>query len=290
MVLLAVIFALFGAGANALGTLLQKLSSSEPDPKQLFSKKFIKTMVTHKLWLGGVACDFVGYLFQATALYIGSLVVVEPILTFDLVILFLIAHYRFKAKAGTNGWIGVLLVCVGLAAFLAATDPSGGHEVTDDLRFTGAILFVAAVVVAAAAAMRKVASDKNRVVAGALATGLNFSLSAIFTKMAMSDLSRGVSHMFLNWPFWAVVISAATGLIIMQSTYASGSLKLSQPIITIIGPVCSVFFGVYLFDTQVRDSWPFLLIESVSAIVIMVGIVLLAGSKSVTGFQGNERL
>lgn len=290
MIFVAAVAAILGAGSNALATLMQKLSSGDPDPSQLFSSKFIKTMVTHKLWLGGVAFDFIGFLLQATALYIGSLVIVEPILTVDLVILFLIAHYRFKARAGQRDWIGVLLVCVGLAVFLATTDPSGGQTVTGGWRFTMAILIVAAIVIAAAAVMRKVASDKSRLIAGALATGFNFSLSAILTKLAMGDLSHGFLVMLSDWPIWAMIASAASALIIMQSTYASGSLKLSQPIITIVGPVCSVLFGIFLFGTSIRYDWPYLFAECVGAVTMAVGIVMLTGSKAVSGFQGNERL
>ncbi len=290
MIWLAAIVALFGAGANALGTLLQKLSASDPDPSQLFSRKFIKAMVTHKLWLGGVAFDFLGFLLQATALYVGSLVVVEPILTVDLVILFLIAHYRFGAKAGSNGWAGVLLVCVGLAAFLIATNPSGGKTAPGDWSFFGAILFVAAVVFSAALLMKTLKSDKTRIITGALATGLNFSLAAIFTKLAMTDLSHGVGTMLADWPIYALIGAAASAVVIMQSTYASGSLKLSQPIIAIVGPVCSVFFGVFLFSTYVRTGWPYLLAESASAAVIITGVILLAGSKSISSFTGSDRL
>lgn len=290
MIWLAVIVALIGAGCNALATVFQKLSSGDPAPRELFSRKFITTMLRHKLWLAGVGLDFLGYIFQAAALYIGSLVIVEPILTVDLAILFLIIRFRYGARAGSRGWLGVVLVCAGISTFLMVTDPSGGDKAASDWRFALAILFVVLVVLAAAAYMQRAKADKHRIIAGAIATGLNFSLTAIFTKLAMADLSRGVLAMLAGWPFWAMIVSAASALIVMQATYASGSLKLSQPIITIVGPVCSVIFGVYLFGTSVRTSWPFLLAASVSAIVIMAGIVLLTGTKSVTKFQGNELL
>lgn len=290
MIWLAVILALFGAGANALGTVLQKLSAEGPDPAQLFSRKFIRTMVTHRLWLGGVACDSLGFLFQAGALYVGSLVVVEPVLTIDLVILFLIAHFYFRAKAGRSGWAGALLVSGGLAGFLLATDPRGGHNAASGWWIVIAVAIIAAIVLLAAIAMLRVKSDKTRVIVGAFATGLNFSLSAIFTKLAMSDLSHGLVAMLTGWPVYAMIVSAATALVIMQSTYASGSLKLSQPIITIAGPLSSVIIGVVLFDTSLRTGWLALGFAAVSVLAIVAGILLLAGSRTIIGFHGNKSL
>lgn len=290
MLWLTAAISVFGAFANAFATILQKLSSNDSKSDQLFSSKFIKKMVTHKLWIAGVSLDCIGFLFQATALYIGTIVVVEPVLTVDTVIVFMVAHFGFKARTGRQGWLGVALVSLGISAFLIAANPHGGNNAASNGRSAIAIIFVTVVVAAVVVIMRKTSSDKSRVVAGAIATGLNFSLSAILTKMTVSDLSHGFAVMVLDWPLWAMIISAVSAVVIMQSTYTSGSLKLSQPIIAIVGPICSVAFGIFLFQTHVRSNWPYLFIEIISAFAIMIGIVFLTGSKAVSSFEGDERL
>jgi drug/metabolite transporter (DMT)-like permease len=290
MLWLASLAALLGAGANAVGSVMQKRSAGEPEPGELFGRDFIKATVTHKLWLGGVSFDFLGFLLQALALYYGSLVVVEPLMTVDLIILLVIIYFRYKVPTGSREWGGALAICLGLSALLVTAAPSGANLHGVGLGFAIVAAIVAIVVTLAALEMRRPGGKRWRTAVGALATGVNFSLTAALTKLTMADLSHGVLVMLASWPLYAMLASAATALVMMQTTYASGSLKLSQPIITIVGPSTSVLIGVLIFGTSLRHNPPALAIEAASGLVIALGITMLASSRSVTSFEGNEIL
>lgn len=281
MLFIAIIAALLGAASNALGSVLQHRSSGGLDPGKLLSRDFIKAMVTHRMWLLGTALDILGFLFQAVALYFGTLPLVEPILTVDLIFLFLILYFRYHLRTERREWIGVAIICVGLAALLSTANPTESNTQFHALRW----IIVAAAVMAtwmfAAAMMSRPKLVNVRTITGAFATGVNFSLTAALTRLTVPLVPQGAGALLGSWEIYAMIASAATAMVIMQSTYASGPLKLSQPIIAIVGPSTSVLLGIILFGTSLRNSPAALAAECISAIVVAAGIVMLTNSQGV---------
>jgi hypothetical protein len=285
MIWLAILAAVCGAGANAMGSVLQHRSAGEPDPGKLFSRKFFRETVTHRLWLAGTGFDFLGFLLQALALFYGPLVLVEPIMTMDLIFLFFIIYFRYHIHSGRREWYSVVLICVGLSAMLVTADPSGARLSAHGFYVAIAAIFVALIDAAAALMMRRSKNEKLRTISGAVATGVNFSLTAVFTKLTVTHFSSGIFAVFFSWAFPAMILSSVASLIIMQSTYASGPIKLSQPIITIAAPATSILIGLLLFGTDIRHTPLALVIEAASAVLVAICIVVLADARSVAKFE-----
>jgi drug/metabolite transporter (DMT)-like permease len=76
---LVFVLALLGAALFALGNVLEhRVASRAPDENHLRANLLLY-LVRRRVWLIGMAADVSGYLLQATALGLGSLLIVAPL-------------------------------------------------------------------------------------------------------------------------------------------------------------------------------------------------------------------
>ena len=75
-----------------------------------------------------MSCDVTGYVLQFVALGHGTLVVVQPLLVCGLLFALLSGAAWAGRKLRRRDWIAAVLVCAGLAVFLAVAAPQPGHD------------------------------------------------------------------------------------------------------------------------------------------------------------------
>jgi hypothetical protein len=280
-VAIAVIGTLLASFLNALSSIWQRRAAGKPDAKMLFHKNFVKAMVVNRLWLGGLGLQILAAVLQGVALYQASLVLVEPLLTMDLVFLMLLLHFRFRVVAGLREWGSVLALCAGLSMLLAAANPRGGHLEFSAANWAWTSGLIGGVVLVGAITMRRSSSPRLRAGIGGVACGLNFALTAGFAKLMLGQLQYGLGNVFSSWEVYAMAVSGAISLIVAQSTFAAGPLAISQPAIEISDPLVSAAIGILLFGDVISTSIGALALEVIGAVLATAGIVLLGGSRRV---------
>ena len=239
-------------------------------------------MTKSQLWLGGLGLQIVGATLEGVALYWASLVLVSPLLTMDLVFLLLILHFSFRVPAGLREWGAVVAICGGLSLLLVIADPRGGHLEFSGVHWALTSSLIGAVVLASALFMRRSASPTVRAAVGGLACGLNFALTSGFAKLMLGQLHiGGLGNVFSSWEVYAMAVSGTISLVVAQSTFASGPLAISQPIIEISDPLVSAMIGVLLFGDIVSASIGALALEAIGAFTVSAGIVLLSSSRRI---------
>jgi hypothetical protein len=266
---------------NAVAAVLQRRAAGTPHPSRLFSRNLISEISRNEKWLKGMGIQVVASLITAVALYWGSLVLVEPLLTTDLVFLMLILHYRFRVGAGLREWGGVAAICGGLTSLLVAANPQSGDKAFDWLGWTIAAGVVIIGILAAAAIMRRASLSSLRAAIGGVACGLNLSLSAGLIKLVYEQWENGLGAVFTSWQIYAFLLSALLSIIVIQSTFAAGPIAISQPSIEISTPLISVAMGVVLFGDDIRTTAAALALEICGAIIIAAGIILLGRSSRI---------
>jgi drug/metabolite transporter (DMT)-like permease len=83
----------------------------------------LKDLVKRPRWLGGTACVVGGWVFQATALMLAPLSLVQPTLAVSIVVLLLIGLAMHDESIGRSDLIGTISILVGVAG-IAAISPS----------------------------------------------------------------------------------------------------------------------------------------------------------------------
>lgn len=282
MLILVISASLAGAFCNALAAVLQREVTGQPDPSRLFRLGFLYELFTHKRWLLGEVVDIFGFLLQALALWQGSLVVVMPVMSMELVLLMLFLHFRYKIKAGKREWFAVGAVSVGVSVFIIVSGVTGGKmSAGAHVLWLDVISVTALAVLFGALVVRNLSSSRLRALVAGFITGVNFALSAVLTKVVVGQLEMGIPYVLTHWFFYALLVALLIGFLNIQSTYGAGSLAVSQPVIEVTNPLVSIFFGVILFGDALRLGPLTLLIEVLSIGLFVWGIILLTRSKTI---------
>ena len=105
------VLALGAALANALTSIFQRMGVEKAPESATLRLSLDRAMPLHKkIWLLGFALMIVSFLLQATALHLGRLSQVQPVLTTELVFLVAVLATWFGFSVGRREWLGSLAV------------------------------------------------------------------------------------------------------------------------------------------------------------------------------------
>jgi drug/metabolite transporter (DMT)-like permease len=273
-VILAVVFALAAAMANAINLMTQHKASIGA-PRQVKGWRLALYLPRQPLWLLGVAAAVGSFVFQALALHSGPMSVVQPLLVTELVFVLVLRRVWIRQDVARAAWASVTVVCVTLGVFLAVGEPTGGHPFPAAKQWLSAgLVFGGAVAVLTLLGLRGAPARRAAVLAAA--TGLTASLEATFLKTATETLSvSGIGGMLANWPVYAFIAAIITGALLQQATLHVGPLSVSQPILVIADPFASIILSVWLFGEHFTDSPAKVAIAIVAFAAMAVGVTML---------------
>jgi hypothetical protein len=248
----AIVFALLAALCNAVSVITRHVASTA-DPDRPSGLRVIGYLLRNPRWLAGSGAQVGAFAFQAVALQLGQLSVVQPLLV--------------AAAAAA---------CAGLAVFIVAAEPRGGHAGPTGGHWTAAIAACVAVA-AVLIALARYGSPARRAALYGLAGGISWALEATFIKSATNDLAQGgLSGLFTQWPVYAVAVGGAAGVIIEQAALQNGPLRVSQPLLVITDPIVSIALSVWLFGEYFVINPAVLAAAAAGFVVMCAGVVVLS--------------
>src|SRR3954449_4515350 len=253
-------------------------------PRGLFlSPRLLLELAHHRLWLGGIAAMMVGNGLQAWALGIGSLAVVEPVLTTSLLFALPLSAAWRRENLRRREWAGALMVSAGLGLLLAVGSPTVGRSDMPGLQWV--LVALAAwgfALLMVAVALRSPWPSTRAALIGASA-GVLFGLQDALTRYCLHWIGRDFTHLALSWQPYVLLVTAVYGLTLMQSAYEAGSLSASLPPMAVGEPVIGMLIGMLALNEQLRATTAALGWESFGALVMILGTWLLARSPLVLG-------
>ena len=244
---MTVVFALLAALCNALNVVAQHLGSITSGEKSK-GWRFLITLLKNPMWLAGWGALAGGFVFQALALHVGQLSVVQPLLVTELV--FALALRRVWLRQSIRGvtWWAAALTCASLSVFLATSEPQGGTSYPDSHAWaTGAWGAVGLAAGLALLGLRGTVTRRTALMASAAA--VMWALVAVLVKTMTDTLTEfGVGGMFAHWPVYALAGAGLGAEVFHQATLRIGPLSVSQPLLVIVNPVVSIALSVWIFQ------------------------------------------
>ena len=281
----AIAFALLAALCNAVSVLTRHVASTS-DPDRPTGLRLAGYLLRNPRWLAGWGAQVGAFAFQAVALQLGHLSVVQPLLVTELVMALVLRQVFIHQEVAWAAWGGAAAAVAGLAVFIVAAEPRGGHAGPTSGHWTAAVIACVAVV-AALIAGASGGSPSRRAALYGLAGGITWALEATFIKSATDDLARsGLSGLFTNWPVYAVAVGGAAGVVIEQAALQSGPLRVSQPLLTITDPIVSIALSVWLFGEYFVID-PAMLAAAATGFVVMCGGVVLLSLTAPATVEGD---
>ncbi|HET8575135.1 MAG TPA: DMT family transporter [Candidatus Paceibacterota bacterium] len=279
MISLAIIFALAAAFFNALASVLQRRAGKEAPPDSLFTAKLLSYLLTHPIWIAGILCQVVAFVFEAAALSKGQLSLVEPIMTVDLLFLLAILYFEYHVPLGTREWSGAVAIILGLSGFLLAANPGGGTEMFHPGAWIVSGSLIALIVLVSVFTARHLGKISRAALLGFVA-GSGFALTGAFTKLAVIRLSEGIPAFLTGWQVYALLLVGVSSVLLVQNAYSSGPLSASQPAMMTAASLGAVILGIVLFGDVLRHTKITLFFEALCGVILITGLVILAGSKT----------
>ncbi len=272
-----VVLSIVSAAAYGLAAVLQHHAAVREPPELSVRVGLLVRLVRRPMWLFGNALDGVGYLFQFLALRRGSLVLVEPLLVLSLVFALPVTAWLDHRRISSGDIGSTAVIMIGLALFLGVAHPGLGHPEAS----AQAWLILSTVIAAACGAMVLAARAGSRrrvaVLLGA-GSGTAFGYVAALTERTGHVLNGGVLHTLSTWEPYALLVGGTAALLLTQSAFHAGALRLSLPTLTVAQPLVAVIIGVGLFGEHINSTGPAPGWEALGLASIVFGVFALTRS------------
>jgi drug/metabolite transporter (DMT)-like permease len=282
------VLALGAALANALTSIFQRMGVEKAPESATLRLSLITHALRKKIWLLGFGLMIVSFLLQATALHLGRLSQVQPVLTTELVFLVAVLATWFGFTVGRREWLGSLAVTAGLAGFLYFAHPEYGMQAPPlwEWLIAGGACTVA-IGVAIALALHGPAWWRAAMFGTAAA--ISFAFTSACTKAVADFAAHDVASLYRHWQTYALAAFGALAVFLAQNAYHAGPIVASQSSIVLVDPLASILIGVGIFGDSLRTSGPWGPLEAFSLLVMFAGAYWLAHSPLVSGIYGDDK-
>lgn len=270
--------------ANALTSVLQRMGVEDAPASARLRMRLIAHAVRRRVWLAGFGLMVVSFVMQATALHLGQLSTVQPILTAELVFLVVILAARFRYNVGWRDWLGVLAAAAGLSGFLVFANPRGGGRVPGVDEWVPVIVGCTAAI-AATVALAQRGPRWFRAAMFGTAAAVAYAAAAACTKEMTGFLASDWTSIFWHWQTYGLAGFGVTAVFLAQNAYHAGPIAASQSTLVLADPLASILIGVVLFGDDLRTGGAWGPLEALSLLVLFGGGVLLSNSPLVAGMR-----
>ncbi len=275
MTWLAVFLALLAALLFAIAAVAQQKEASTADAH---GARLFLALVKSPRWWAGTVSDNVGYLVQAGALAVGSLLLVQPLLvTMLLFALPLGARYSGRRISRASLWWAVALA-VSLAVFLIAGTPDAGVDNAPWRDWTVSLAVCGGAVVAGLFIAAR--PGRRRALGLAMVTGVLFGLVSALTKTVTDQFGDGVSALAHSWETYALIALGVGGFVARQLAFQAGSLEISFPAATVLEVVSAALIGMAVLHERIQADGLTWIVIGVSVVVMVLGTGALAARVS----------
>ncbi|MGH3411953.1 MAG: DMT family transporter [Marmoricola sp.] len=237
--------------------------------------RFVRHQLAQRLWWGALVAQAASLVLHATALRLGSLSLVQPMLA-TVVVLALPLNHRMSHSRITRAelfWAGLMTVC--LAGFLVAAAPraSGSPITTGRLALPG---IAAAVVVAVCVLLARSGSARVAALALGTASGIAFSLEAALLRLVAGTLLHAPLTTLADPGLYGLVVAGVAGVALTQLAYRAGPISSALPAIITVNFAASIVLGVLFGGDQLRTSPGAVAVEVASFAGLALSLAALA--------------
>ena len=285
----SLILAALAATGNAAAAVLQRKAALEEQDHE-FGRGVLQRLAQKPVWIAGILAMVAAFLLHATALNLGELSAVEPIIALELPLSLLFASWVFGSGLGRLEWASTITMTGGVIVVLTALSPTPGKPTSvSHIDYVLAGGGTAGTIGVLCLAGRIFRGPLRSACLGA-AAGTSFGLTASLVKESVAQLSsRGLFGLVSTWQTYAAISFGVLGVILVQAALHAGRLVAAQPGITLMDPLVSTLWGVLVFDEQVRGG-VYLMIAALGAVAMLASVLVLAHSPLLESREDAPRL
>ncbi|MGH9100205.1 MAG: DMT family transporter, partial [Acidimicrobiales bacterium] len=215
------LLAVGAALANALTSILQRLGVEDAPESDTMRLRLLVHAMRNRIWLAGFGLMVLSFVLQATALHLGRLSEVQPILILELLFLVVILGVWFQYSLGWREWLGATAAALGLAGFLVFADPGRGNGRPSAVDWVEVGAACAAALVCATLLAQR-GPRWWRAASYGFAGAVAYAFAAACTKEVSGFAAHDWVSVFWHWQTYGIAGSGALAVFLAQNAYHAG--------------------------------------------------------------------
>lgn len=250
---IAAMLAIAAALMVGAGDVVQQRSAQQVTDKPVGTFTLFRRLLRDRQWWTGSLVAGAGFGFQAAALGLGSVVLVQALLVTSLLFALLISarvnHRRITRRQG----IWAVLLAAAVAVVVTVGDPQQGAPRGSVQTWTIVALVMGPALILCVIGARMFPGSVGALLLG-LMSGSLWGLFSVLTKGVVDQLDRGIPAL-LRAPelyVWVVLAIAATAW--EQSAFRAGPLTASLPAVTVAEPIVGSVLGVTVLGETLQTN------------------------------------
>jgi drug/metabolite transporter (DMT)-like permease len=240
----------------------------------------VKALIHNPNWLAGLALFVLSFLVHLAALGFGSVTIVQPLIVTELVFIPPFAALISHARISGRDWLAILTVCVGLAVFIIAAQPTEGDQIPTAAQWIMLVVGCLALM-GLLMSMGRRRSPTARATLFGLAAGLMNALLALTAKGVFGNEHAGIGGYLSDPLFWLTVLVAVASIGVVALAFRSGPITASTPAMISINPIVSAVAAMWLFNEAITITPVTVVLILVSISVVVAGVFALSKSTAV---------
>lgn len=234
---------------------------------------FARLLADRRWWVGsGVAA--VGFVLQAAALGLGSVLLVESLLVTSLLFALPLSARQSGRRLGRSVWMWAALLVAAETVIITIGHPTAGQARASFDTWIWVIAVLGPAVVLCLVGARAWPGRVEAVLLAA-ASAISWGVVAVLTKGLVELIGDGVRPLVSSPELYAWAALAVAGTVFQQSSFRAGALTASLPTMTVLEPTVAAALGVALLGEVVRPgrSGGFLLAAALVMLVVAVAVL-----------------
>lgn len=277
------LLAIGAACCLGLGFVLQQRAAQRAPRSDLLRWRLLLHLLRMPDWLLGLGFFVSGLILSGLALSHGSVSLVEPLLATNLVFAMTLARLLTGLSLGWSGWAGVVLIGLGVTAFIVAGQPRNGGPPTGEMRHWLVVGVVGGLALVLVSVAKRLPLFEEATLL-ALGAGLLYGMQDALTReTAMRFDAHGLHGVLTVWEPYAVVGIGVVGLLLVQSAFEAAPLRMSLPALTAAQPLAGIACAVGFLGDRLRFTPGALAWESAGLAAIISGVLLLGRHPALPG-------
>jgi drug/metabolite transporter (DMT)-like permease len=285
---IAALLALGAALFIAIGDVIHQRTAHQVTDAPVGHAGLFLKLLRERIWWLGSGVGAIGFALQATALGLGSVLLVQAILVTSLLFSLPLSARAAHRRVTRAEWTWAVLLAASVAIIVTVGNPTAGQAraATQTWAVVAAVL-VPLLIGCVLAAGRS--TGPARAVLLALVSGALWGVFAVLTKGLVELLGAGAGALLRSPELYAWVLVAVAGTAWQQSAFRAGAITASLPTMTIAEPLVASVLGIVVLGETLRPGESGWLILLVAIAMMVVATAALARDEAKAGAEAAAR-
>jgi drug/metabolite transporter (DMT)-like permease len=278
---IAALLALGAAFFIAVGDVIHQRSAHEVTDEHLSHVALFMRLLRDRHWWLGSFVAAAGFAFQAAALGLGSVLLVQALLVTSLLFALPINARLTHQRVTRWQWTWAALLAASVAVIVIVGNPTAGHSRASFETWTAVIAVLGPLLVLCVIGAGIWKGPVSAVLL-ALVSGALWGLFAVLTKGVVDRLDDGIWELARTPELYAWALVGVAGTAWQQSSFRAGALTASLPTMTVAEPVVGSVLGIFVLGETLRPPDAGWLTLVVAVAVMVVATAALARGEAAT--------